>query len=169
MRPAPQPPLRPGPRALAARVVFFLLLGVVLGGAVAGCRSLEGPSSASFASVVIRGHSEEEIAAAATKVFGEDGYTSAPAAGGSMVFEKEASRARTMARAGAVDTYYGAHTINRVRAEIVPLADGAFRLQCQASTVSGTGDAFFDEEVALTNLRSGPYRALLRKVEAELK
>lgn len=159
----------PSGLARPLRTLLFLLLGLALGGAFSGCRTLEGPSSASFASVVIRGHSEEEISAAAAKVFGEDGYTGAPAAGGSMVFEKEASRARTLARAGAIDTYYGARTINRVRAELVPLADGAFRLQCQAYTVSGTGDPFFDDEVALTNLRSAPYRALLERAADALK
>ena len=31
------------------------------------------------------------------------------------------------------------------------------------------GDAFFEEEVRLTNIRSAPYRSLLRKVKSELK
>jgi hypothetical protein len=88
---------------------------------------------------------------------------------GQMVFEKEASRATSFSREGLVDTYYGAQTINRVRVEIVPLSDGSNRLQCKAFMVTGGSDPFFQNEVPLANLRSGPYKLLLNKVSKQLK
>ncbi len=78
-----------------------------------GCRSFSGPGSASFASVTIPNHSEEDIAAATAQVFGADGYRGGKTGPDQMVFEKEASRATTFAREGFVGTHYGAQTINR--------------------------------------------------------
>ena len=145
------------------------LLGLLLALAAAGCASLDEPASASFASVVIPGRSPEEIAAATEKVFADDGFSGTALGLGGLVFEKEASRARTMSRAGLVGTHDGQRTLIRVRAEIVPLPEGSHRLQCRAYDVTGSGDAFFDDEVALSPLRSGPYRSLLGKVAKALK
>jgi hypothetical protein len=137
--------------------------------AATGCRSLSKPGSASFASVTIRNHSSQEIAAATAKVFGEDGYAGGLSNTGQLVFQKEASRATTLSREGIFATQQGSQTANRVRAEIVPLADGSHRLQCQAYVVRGAGDAFFEDEVRLSNMRSGPYQSLLNKVAKLLK
>jgi hypothetical protein len=135
----------------------------------AGCHSLSGPGSASFASVTILNHSPEEIAAATAQVFTAKGYRGGMTKSGQLVFEKEASRGTSFAREGLVGAYYGAQTINRVRAEIVPLGSGSYRLQCKAYMVTGGSDPFFQDEVPVTNARSGPYRSLLKKVEKQLK
>jgi len=148
---------------------FSALTGLLLVLAGAGCGSLSGPGSASFASVTIKNHSAAEIAAATAQVFGADGYRGGASAPGQMVFEKETSRATSFSREGLVETYYGAQTINRVRVEIVALSDGSFRLQCKAYMVSGGSDPFFQDEVPLANLRSGPYKLLLHKVSQQLK
>ena len=134
-----------------------------------GCRSLGEPASASFASVTIQNHSEEEIAAATAQVFGADGYRGGKSGSGQMVFEKGASRATTLSREGLVATHYGAQTINRVRVEIVSLSGGQFRLQCTAFMVTGGSDTFFQDEVPLANIRSGPYQSLLNQVAKQLK
>ena len=144
-------------------------LGLLLALAATGCHSLSGPGSASFASVTIQNHSADEIATTTARVFGADGYRGRPGASGQMIFEKEASRATTISRDGLVAAQNGAVTINRVKAEIVPLSDGSYRLQCKAYMVTGAGDSFFEDEVALAHIRSGPYQALLDKVEAQLK
>jgi hypothetical protein len=145
------------------------LLGLLLALAGAGCQPTGQPNSASFASVTIQNHSAEQIAAATAQVFGADGYRGGPAGGRQMVFEKEASRMTTLSRDGLVATQAGASTINRVRVEIVPLSAGAYRLQCQAYMITGGSDPFFQEETRLTNVRSGPYRSLLKKVADQLK
>jgi hypothetical protein len=148
---------------------FAALAGLLLLLAGAGCGSLSGPNSASFASVTIQKKSPEAIAAATSQVFGDDGYRGGMTPSGEMVFEKEASRATSFAREGFVDTYYGGTTINRVRVQLVPLANGSYRLQCKAYMVTGGSDTFFQDEVPISNLRSGHYKLLLSKVKSQLK
>ena len=145
------------------------LLFLFMAAAGSGCGNLSGPGSASFASVMISNHTPAEIAAAATQVFAEDGYAGGATGGGQLVFQKEASRGTSMARDGIAATQAGARSLNRVRAEIVPLGNGTHRLQCQAYMVTGAGDSFFEDEVRLANLRSGPYRSLLNRVADRLK
>ena len=131
------------------------------------CRT--GPSSASFASVVIPGKTPDEICKTAAVVFQQDGYQVAQLTPSSMVFQKEASRGQSIAYGGVVDTHYGALTLVRVRAQLVDLGAGSHRLQCQASMVRDAGDSFFEDESRLINLRSGPYQRLLNKVAKSLK
>lgn len=132
----------------------------------AGCQT--GPASASFASVTISGKSVEQIRETAAAVFRADGYA-AFAAGQGLIFDKEGSRANTLARDGLIAAQGGARTIVRVRAEVVDLGGGTHRLQCQAYMVSGAGDSFFEEEHRLGNIRSRPYQNLLDEVAKRLK
>jgi hypothetical protein len=144
-----------------------ICLGLVLLGA--GCGSLGGAASGTFASVTIENHSPEEIAGATAKVFGADGYMAGPSRAGQLVFQKDASRATTLSQEGLYATQSGARTMNRVRVEIVPLSGGSsYRLQCQAYIVRDAG-ALLEDEVRLTSLRSGPYQSLLNKVKKQLK
>src|SRR5512138_181654 len=124
--------------------------------ALTGCGSLSGSGSGSFAAVTIQNHSVDEIAAATAQIFGADGYTGGANVSGKMVFEKAASRGTSFAREGLVNAGYGAQTINRVRAEIVELADNSHRLECKAFMVTGGSDPFFQNEVPLAHARSGP-------------
>jgi hypothetical protein len=133
-----------------------------------GCSSLNKPASASFASVTISGKSAGEIRDATIAVFRENGYQVFGSSRG-LTFEKEGSKANSIARDGFVGSHYGAVTIIRVRAELVDLGNGAQRLQCQASMVSGVGDAFTEDEHRLANYRSGPYQDLLDEVAKRLK
>jgi hypothetical protein len=137
--------------------------------AFAGCGSLSGPGSASFASVTIHNHSADDIVNTTANVFAADGYRGAMGGSGQMVFEKEASRATTISREGLVASSSGAQTINRLKVELVPLSGGAYRLQCKAFMVTGGSDPFFQDEVPVTNIRSGPYQSLLNKVVKQLK
>jgi hypothetical protein len=150
-------------------ILLACSMSLVLALAGTGCRSFSGPASASFASVTIPNRSAEEIAAATAQVFAADGYRGGMTGSGQMVFEKEASRAASISREGLVGTHYGAQTINRVRAEVVSLGGGTYRLQCKAFMVTGGSDPFFQDEVPLANFRSGPYQLLLNKVKKQLK
>lgn len=148
--------------------VPFLLLSAVAGLlcllAGTGCSSTGKAGSASFASVIIANHSVAEIEAATAQVFLADGFVGGTRYGQDYVFDKEGSRATTLSREGFIATYDGAQSLNRVRVQIVPLPDGTHRLQCRAYAVKTGAD-----EVPLTNLRSKPYRALLEKVQQQLK
>jgi hypothetical protein len=148
-----------------SRTFPFVLLALAL----AGCKSPSGPGSASFASAIIKNHTPAEIHAAAADVFREDGFAAFQVAPDRMVFEKEASRLASLSRDGLVATQGGARTIERVRTELVDLGGGTYRLQCQAFMVSGAGDSFFENEVAKTHMRAGPYRSLMNKIGKKLK
>jgi hypothetical protein len=134
-----------------------------------GCRTWSGPASASFASVTIKNHTAQEIATITSQVFGADGYSGGARGTGELVFDKEASRATSMAREGLAAGFNGASAINRVRVQIVPLAGGIYRVQCKAYMVTGGSDPFFQDEVPLANVRSGPYQSLLNQVRDQLK
>jgi len=148
---------------LAALTCLWLAL------AGTGCSTVNDNGSGGFASVTIQNRSAEEIAAATAQVFGADGYRGGMTGPGRMMFEKAASRGTSFAREGFVAGFYGAQTINRVRVEIVPVAQGSFRLECKAYMVTGGSDPFFQDEVPLADARSGPYRSLLNKVARQLE
>lgn len=150
-------------------LAFVAALSSLVALAGAGCKSAGQPASASFASVTINGHSVQEIANVTAQVFREAGYAGGSVGGRQMVFQKEGSRMTNLAYEGAIGSYYGAATLVRVKAEIVNLGGDSRRLQCEAYIVKNAGDAFFQEELRLTNVRSGPYRSLLKKVAEQLK
>ena len=142
------------------------VLTVVMGLPGAGCKSLDQPASASFASVEISGHTADQIRAATVVVFQQDGYSSQNLKRKEMVFEKEGSRWDQIA--------YGDWVISggvwiRVKAAVVPLADGRYRLECTAYRLTNKGTPTFEEEVRFTNARSKPFQALLDKVAQQLR
>jgi hypothetical protein len=149
------------------------LLSAILAGLVvltgAGCKSTGEPGDASFAAVRIQNHSVDQIATITLKVFGEEGFTGGMTGQNTMVFERAASRGATYAREGFVAGYYGAQTVYRVKAAITPLAGGTIRLHCKAYAITGGSDPFFQDEVPLSNAKSGKYQKLLDKVAAQLK
>jgi len=156
-------------RLLSAISMFTSAWGLALALSSTSCTTTGEPNSASFASVTIQNRSPEEIIQATAQVFGADGWRGGMSGPGQMIFEKEASRGTTLAREGVVGTFYGAQTMNRVRAEIISLAGEGYRLQCKAYLITGGSDPFFQEEKPLTNIRSAPYQSLLNKVAEKLK
>jgi len=147
----------------------YLLAGLALAAAslgLLGCKSLSKPDSASFASVRIQGSTPEEIRDATVAVFKQDGYQAVRTVPPDLVFEKEGSRWDRIAYGSWVDD---APVAIRVKASIVPLSEGAFRLQCTAYMVRSKGDPVFEDEVRLRNNHSKPYQALLDKVLGRLK
>ena len=142
--------------------VVLALLGVAL---VSGCH-LSQPASASFASVVITNRSADEIRAAATAVFAQSGYAAMLAGSDELCFEREGSRANEIAHGAWIED---GGVRERVRARIVLLAPGQYRLQCKAYMVRHAGDAVLQDEVGLKNIRSRPYQKLLDDVAERLK
>jgi hypothetical protein len=148
-------------------ILALMCLAVAM--ASTGCKSFSGPNAASFASEIVKNRSGDEIANATSKVFTAEGYKGGMTAPGEMIFEREASRAKTVAREGLINTYYGEQSFTRVRVELLDLGDKTVRIQCKAYKVSGGSEPFFQEEVPIGNTGAGPYRALLKKVAEELK
>jgi hypothetical protein len=141
---------------------------LLLAAALAGCQSTR-PASASFASVVITNRSVAEIRLAAEKAFRAEGYETFSGNGSEMVFEREGSRWDSLAYSGLLASQQGASAWIRVKAELVPLEPGSYRLQCQAYILTDHGDAFFQEEKKMGNFRSGPYQDILNKIRDSLK
>lgn len=145
------------------------IFSLVLLAFAAGCGSLGEPASASFASVTIENRTPEEIASMTAKVFREEGFSGSGSANRQMVFQREGSRGDTIAYEGLIGSHYGNQTLIRVKADLIALEGGAYRLQCQAYAVTDAQDPFFSEEKRMVNMRSGPYQSLLDKVAKRLK
>ena len=140
----------------------------VLAVAGTGCGTMGGPASASFASVVIRGHSAAEIAQTATQVFRANGYQGAGSSE-EMVFTKEGSRTDQAAYGSLGSGFYGTPLLVRVKAQVVSLSDDSYRLQCQGYLLRAAGDSFAEEEQRMANSRRGPYQAMLEETAKRLK
>jgi hypothetical protein len=147
------------------QILLASLLVALAGGAVIGCKSVDRPASASFASVRIQDHTFEQIRAATAVVFQQDGYTAVDVHHAKMVFEKPASHWDRIAHGNWIDE---APITVRVRVSVVPISNGVFDLRCQVFSVRHKGEAAFEEEVRLKNNRSEPYQALLDKVPGRL-
>ena len=145
--------------------VAFAILGTFL---ISGCR-LGKPEGSSFASVEIAGKTPDEICKTTGAVFQEDGYQVSSLTPANMVFQKQGTHGQSLAYGGVVDTYYGASTVVRVRAQLVDLGARGYRLQAQAYMVRNANDSFFEDESRLTNIRRMPYQNLLDKVADRLK
>ena len=133
--------------------------------ALFGCKSLNEPASANFASVLIQGHTAEQIRGATVVVFQQDGYTLAGAQGADMVFEREGSHWDQIAFGSWVNE---ASVWLRVKVTMVPLATDDFRLQCQAYKVHNKGDPLAEKEVRMSRAHSKSCQALLDKVLAQI-
>jgi hypothetical protein len=153
--------LKPTPRNLVTSI-FVAAASVAL----IGCKSLNKPASASFASVRIQGHTAEQIRAASVVVFQQDGYTAVDGKRSEMVFEKEGSRWDQVAYGSWVNE---APVWLRAKVTMVALSADTFRLQCQAYKVRNKGDPLTEDQVRIGNSHSKPYQALLDEVLAQLK
>jgi hypothetical protein len=142
------------------------IFAAAAGMALLGCKSMNKPVSASFASVRIQGHTAEQVRAASVVVFQQDGYTAVAGKRSDLVFEKEGSRWDQIAYGNWVNE---SPVWLRVRVSMVPLSDDTFRLQCQAYKVRNKGDPLAEDQVRIGNSHSKPYQALLDEVLGQLK
>ena len=134
-----------------------------------GCKSLDEPASASFASVVIYNQSPDKIRQAADSVFANNGYQSIRNPDGTQVYEKEATKGEQMAYAGFVGAHEGVRTIVRVRMGIQPQGVNAYLLSCKAFVVTNPGDFVSEQTYPLYGWQSGPYQDLLNAIRDNLK
>jgi hypothetical protein len=124
-----------------------------------GCKSTDKPASAQFASVEIRGNTPGQIRDVAVEVFKEHQYQVMHSNPTNMVFEKEGSGWNNF----AYGNWMGEGVWVRVKASIVPVAEGTFRLQCNAYMLRDRRGPT-EEEVKLTSLQSHTYQKLLEEI-----
>jgi hypothetical protein len=145
----------------------LFLIGAAL--LTAGCRSMDKPSSASFASVVIYNQSPVKIREAADSVFANNGYQSTKLPDGGQAYEKEATKGEQIAYAGIVGAHEGVHTIVRVRMGLQPQGAQAYLLSCKAYVVTNPGDFVSEQIFPLYGWQSGPYQDMLNSIRDNLK
>ena len=145
------------------------LLSLLAALLVSGCKSLDKPASAGFASVLIYNQTPEKIRLAADSVFANNGYQSIRNPDGSQVYEKEATKGEQLAYAGFVGAHNGERTIVRVRMGIEPQGVNCFLLSCKAFVVTSPGDFVNEQTFPLYDWQSGPYQDLLNSIRDKLK
>ena len=131
---------------------------------VAGCKSMDKPAGASFASVVIINQTPDKIRQATIAVFESNGYQTAPPSDGSLVFEREATRREQIDYAGFAGAHEGEKVDMRVAVQIVPKDVSAYWLQCKAYAICNPGQTIFENSTPLFNFQSGPYQKLMNQV-----
>jgi hypothetical protein len=144
--------------------LLWALLLIAAGAGLTGCSSLDKSGAGAFASVQISGHTREQVRGAVLLEFEQDGYAPADMKRDEMVFEKEGTRWDEVAYGGWLDKNIWV----RVSVSLVPLSDGAYRLQCQAFKVRDKGAPTQEDPVPLRKNKNKPYQAVLDKVAARL-
>ena len=132
-----------------------------------GCRSTENPANpagAQFAAVEIHGNTPGQISAMTKEVFEKHGFKTTETRIDRLVFEKPGSKMDNFA--------YGSWMSDnpvwlRIKVAIVPIAEAACRLQCNAYLVQDKGRAL-EEEDRMKHLHSGEYQKLLEEVAQRL-
>jgi hypothetical protein len=138
-------------------------MAVCLGGfSAAGCRTAGNSPGSRFAWVVIRGNTPGQIENVTREVFVENGYLSATSRSNTMVFERKGSALDEVAYGGLINQAVWV----KVTADVVPVGEAAFRLECNAYRVEDKGTPT-EEETRLW--RSHPYQKLLDQVATRLK
>jgi hypothetical protein len=137
--------------------------------ALTGCRNLNKAGAASFASVNISGRTPQQIHEATIKVFQAEGFAGGSFSQTEMRFQREGTRGETIAYGGLTDTYYGNYVALRVKATLVDLGSGTYRLQCQAYVVRDANSGFMEDSTPLPNRKGRAYQKLLDKVAEQLK
>jgi hypothetical protein len=146
------------------KVVFRIGLFVsALTFLLAACQTDSKTAAAHFAAVELRGNTPGQIADIAIAVFKDHGFSVARRTYSALVFEKEASRMDNLAYGNWISDK---PVWVRVRAEIVPVAEAHFRLQCHPVLVLDKNETM--EEELKVKFRSGPYQKLLDEVALRL-
>jgi hypothetical protein len=154
----------------APAILFRIGFVGLLLAALAGCSSMNKPSSDSFASVVITNTTAVAICKTTCQVFREAEYRVAMESpkDRKLVFEKEGTRGQNLAYNGIWGAQNGQVVLERVKAKIYERGDGSFRLSCEAFVIPDATSITPEHEIRVGNMRSGPYQKLLDDVASRL-
>jgi len=150
------------PPQLLSTGLLVLVLTTLL-----GCQSAKQPGSMSHASVLLRGHTSEDIVRTRAAVFEEAGYAqaSASATAAQMVFERPGSRRDAVKWGG----WAGADVTMRVKVGMTSTVDGSVLLAADVFAVQNSDDPFFRTESRVVMANHRPYQKLLDQVAKRLK
>ncbi|HEV2209457.1 MAG TPA: hypothetical protein VG167_11815 [Verrucomicrobiae bacterium] len=140
----------------------YLFLPVLLL-VLTGC-STEKPESKRYASVVVQGNTPGQIAAAATQVLHENGYSPVQVEPPNLVYEKRGNRWAQIKYGSAIDD---TPIFVRVKVAIVPAGEAQFRLDAHAYYVWDKGGPT-EQEITSNLPRSGPIQKMLEEIVRRL-
>jgi hypothetical protein len=144
---------------------FLLLALVVVALGAAGCGTFDKQKAEKFASVKIHALSEREIRTAISDVF-RDHEFKVILTKTNVICEKEGSAGDNFLYGNWVG---GEPVWVRIKLTIVPMMEGAYRLQCLAFKVRDKGSLAFEEEVQVSGMGSHHYQKLLEEVADRFK
>ena len=155
--------LQQGMSGFAQRLPLLSLVLVLL---VAGCKSTGTPKSSRLASVIIKGHSQVQVAQMTQQVFIENEYERALLKTADLVFEKQGTTMNNL----VYGDWSGKGVWVRVKVYLRELGDPHdIMLDCNTYMVQEHNNPLFEEEHKLTKMRKGPYQKLLNEVSKRLK
>jgi hypothetical protein len=142
-------------------LVVLVIVSLTVG---TGCQSADQKAS-NLASVVISGNTPGQIREAAKDVFVKNGYEPARTGPAGLIFEKQGSSMSNF----AYGNWMGDAPIwMRVKLNIVPAGEMAYRLQCSAYIIRDRGGAT-EEELPVSKVHKGRYKKLLEEVAQRFK
>jgi hypothetical protein len=142
------------------RLVVPLLLGLVL----CGCRSGGEPGSSSLASVRIEGFTRDRIQATAKDVFTSEGYSLVSKTPGEMVFQRKGSRSDAFKYGG----WFNVGVMLRVKVRFSYAGQGADLLEADVRAVRDANDPMAEDESRILLPSRSRYQHLLDEVRKRL-
>jgi hypothetical protein len=149
------------------RRLYLVLAGLFIAcTAVMGCagREITQGRAKGMAWVDISGKTPEQVAAAAKKVFIDDGYELIESEGPELVFEKPGSRMQDFSYGGLL----GQEGVwVKAVLKITPKDNDICWVSCDAYMVKNRDDDFFRDETKVLKLFGREYQRLLNRVKKE--
>lgn len=133
---------------------------VLLAGVLAGCKTNDTAHTGNQASVIITGHTKEEIQQTTIAVFKSDGYTQVA----DLVFEKEGSKWDTV-------TYgsLGSKSVwIKIRVSLTSKGEGRNALGCDVYAVDNHGEGFMESERKLAFAKGDECKEILDQIKQRL-
>lgn len=136
-------------------ILLLALLGVV-----AGCKTTDLAKDGSLASIVISGHSEDEIRQATIEVFKANGFNQTTG----LTFDKPGTKNDTLMFGGLDST----RVWIRMRVHVSDQGKGRYALGCDAYAVQNHGDILVETESRLRFAKGEECLDLLNQINQQL-
>jgi hypothetical protein len=147
------------------RRMCWAILFVFVAALVVGCQSSRQPKPGAEGAFRVSGKTPAEIAGVLTQVFTANDYLVSNKGLEKLVFEKPAGKFSNF----AYGNWMGEGPVwRRIKVFITPVEGGAYDIRCEAFNVRDRGGPT-EEEISVTNFRTGSCRKLLREAINRLK
>lgn len=143
---------------------FVLGIGLALL-LLCGCRTAgSGEKRSALASVTFHGNTPGQITRVVDQVFASHGYSADHQSPSTLEYEKEGSVGSNI----LYGNWLGEGVWIRVKAHLVPIGPGDFRMDCMAYRVRDRGSSV-EEEIPFSRINKGAFQKLLNECAEKLK